>query len=93
MWRYKSPIGNIYIKYLPEHRAYGTIYNGIVWETCDNPQASADNVYCHCTGCPEWDMLCDIDNVPTDLSEWENVNLHSLYSNLLLLEIYYLYQI
>jgi hypothetical protein len=38
-------------------------------------------------------MLCDIDNVPTDLSEWENVNLHSLYSNLLLLEIYYLYQI
>lgn len=74
MWRYISPIGVICIKYLPEHSAYGTIYDGIVWETCDNPQASADNVYCHCTGCLDWDLLDGtVLDVPTDLSEWEKV--------------------
>lgn len=73
MWRYKSPIGDIYIKRLPNAR-YGMIFDGTVWESCDTPQAEADNVYMQVTGCSEWDM-CDTANeiVPTDLSEWEKI--------------------
>ena len=70
MWKYDSPIGTLYIKKLPNGR-FGLIYNGIVWESSHSPQAEADNVYSHCTGCAEWDMLDGtVFNVPTDLSEW-----------------------
>jgi hypothetical protein len=73
MWLYKSPIGNIYIKRLANGR-YGMIYNGIVWESCDTPQAEADNVYMQSTGCSNWDMYDSAnDIVPTDLSEWERI--------------------
>ena len=73
IWYYKSPIGNIYIKRLPDGR-YGMIYNKTVWESCDSPQAEADNVYMQCTGCSDWDMY-DTSNiiVPTDLSEWKKI--------------------
>lgn len=74
MWRYKSPIGPIYIKYLSNCHQYGTIYDDTVWETCDSPEASASNVYSHCIGCYDWDSLDGtIDDVPNDLSEWEKV--------------------
>lgn len=73
MWRYKSPIGNIYIKRLSDG-SYGMIYNETVWETCDTPQAEADNVYMHATGCNAWDLLDTSGiNVPNDLSEWERI--------------------
>lgn len=73
MWLYKSPIGNIYIKHLPDGR-YGIMFDGEVWESCDTPQEEADNVYMQCTGCSSWDMH-DTSSVvvPQDLSEWENV--------------------
>lgn len=71
MWKYDSPIGPLYIKRLSDGR-YGLIYNETVWESCHSPQAEADNVYMHCTGCHEWDQLDGkVPDVPTDLSEWE----------------------
>jgi hypothetical protein len=68
MWVYHSSIGNLYIVPLADGR-YGFRYDGIVWESCHSPQAEADNVYCHATGCYDWDS-CPEDG-PTDLSEWE----------------------
>ncbi len=74
MWVYHSPIGNLYIKRLHNER-YGLVYNNTVWESCHSPQAEADNVYSHVTGCYDWDRLDgQISDVPADLSEWEFVN-------------------
>lgn len=71
MWVYHSPIGDIFIKQLPDKR-FGMIYNDTVWEASVTPQIEADNIYCHVTGCFEWDVLDgQICNVPMDLSEWE----------------------
>lgn len=71
MWKYDSPIGTLYIKRLTTG-LYALIYDGVIWETCNTPQAEADNVFCQCTGCADWDMY-DVSNiyVPTDLSEWD----------------------
>lgn len=71
MWKYESPIGNLYIQKLDNGR-YGLFYNGTVWESCHTPQAEADNVYMHCTGCYDWDSLDgEVPDAPSDLSEWE----------------------
>ena len=73
MWLYRSPIGNIYIKKLPDGR-YGMLYNGTIWESCDTPIAEADNVYMQVTGRSDWDLF-DASNidVPCDLYEWEQI--------------------
>ncbi len=39
------------------------------WTGHSDPRAVADDVYCHATGCYDWDSS-DILG-PTDLSEWE----------------------
>ncbi len=71
MWKYESPIGPLFIKRL-KNGSYGFIYDNTVWESSYSPQAEADNVYMHCTGCYDWDRLDgQIPDVPTDLSEWE----------------------
>ena len=71
MWKYESPIGPLYIKQLSNGR-YGLLYNGTVWESSHSPQAEADNLYTHCTGCDEWDALDGkVPDAPTDISEWE----------------------
>ncbi|WFR55387.1 hypothetical protein QA584_17450 [Anaerocolumna sp. AGMB13025] len=74
MWLYKSPIGNIYIKRLTDGR-YGMLFNGVVWESCNTPEAEADNVYMQVTGCFDWDDY-DTSNidVPSDLSYWIKIN-------------------
>ena len=73
MWKYNSPIGPIYIQYIPNERQYGMFFKGICWESCDSPEAEASNVFMQCTGCPEWDVF-DASNtiVPNDLSQWEH---------------------
>lgn len=75
MWRFETEIksvGTICIEFIPSEGGYGTTINGTVWEVCDTPQASADNVYMHCTGCYEWDSLFSRQlEVPHDLSEWK----------------------
>ncbi len=71
MWKYESPIGTLYIKRLNDG-SYGLVYNGTVWESSQSPQAEANNVYVHSTGCYDWDQLDgQIPDVPTDLNEWE----------------------
>lgn len=73
MWVYRSPIGPLYIKRL-ENGRYGLIYNGTVWESCHSPQAEADNVYMHVTGCYAWDRLDgELLDEPCDLSEWDYI--------------------
>lgn len=73
MWLYRSPIGNLYICQ-QANGSYGLVYNNTVWECCSTPQAEADNVYCHVTGCYDWDRLDGtVSDVPHDLSEWEKV--------------------
>lgn len=73
MWRYKSPIGYLYIKQLPDG-LYGLEYQGVIWEACDTPEAEADNVFQQVTGCDSWD-LCKINpiQIPRSLCEWEEV--------------------
>ena len=70
MWVYHSPVGDLFIVPLPDGR-FGLRHNGTIWETCDTPQAEASNVYCHSTGCFEWDDCSD--DGPSDLSEWEKL--------------------
>lgn len=70
MWIYDSPIGRFIIKYLPNGK-FGLIYNNELYGIWQSPQAAADEVYTHTTGCNEWDFLDgQIDDLPTDLSEW-----------------------
>ncbi len=72
MWKYNSPIGPLYIKYIPSDRTYGFFYNNVCWEASTSPEAEADNIYMHCTGCYDWDSLDGkVPDCPTDLSEWE----------------------
>lgn len=70
MWVYHSSIGDLIIRQLSNGR-YGFEYDGTIWESCHSPQAEADNVYCHVTGCYDWDAS-DEDG-PCDLSEWEKL--------------------
>lgn len=74
MWVYRSPIGDLYIKELP-NGLFGLEYDGVIWEACDTPQAEADNVYMQCTGCSCWDLfeVPLLNDVPHDLSEWEEI--------------------
>ncbi len=71
MWVYDSPIGELSIVPLSNGK-YGLLFGSDIWEACDTPQAQADNVLQHVTGCPEWDSLAGlVDGVPDDLSGWE----------------------
>lgn len=66
-WKAESSIGSLYI--VPVNNGqYGFLYNGTVWESSNSPQAEADNVFMHVTGCYEWDSCAD--EGPSDLSEW-----------------------
>lgn len=72
MFYYDSPIGRIVIKYI--NNRYYIIINSDYYGPYTSAVAAADDVYCHATGCFEWDILdCDIDDVPTDIYEWIRV--------------------
>lgn len=71
MWTYNSPIGRLAIVPLSNGK-YGLLFDGEIWETCDTPQAQADNVLQHVTGCNSWDDIAGtVNDVPRDLSEWD----------------------
>lgn len=72
MWIYESSMGILRIIPTIDGR-YGFVFNDTVWEASLTPQAEADNVYCHVTGCYEWDLSGAV--APTDLSEWEFIEL------------------
>lgn len=69
MWIYHSSIGVLRISKGPDGIFY--FYFGddpTAWTGHPDPKAVADDVYCHATGCSQWDNS----NItgPTDLSEW-----------------------
>jgi hypothetical protein len=70
MWRYKSPIGTLYIVQKPN--GYFIRYDNEFYGAYSSPVAAADDVYSKTTGCDEWDLsdVPDID-IPTDIFEWE----------------------
>lgn len=73
MWKYESPIGTMFIQQLSSG-SYALLYNNTIWEASGSPQAEADNVYRHKTGCRAWDSLeGEVTNVPADLSKWESI--------------------
>ncbi|MCC8078758.1 MAG: hypothetical protein LIO57_01665 [Oscillospiraceae bacterium] len=73
MWKYSSPIGPIYIKYLPDKRLYGTYFQNECVDICSTPEAAANNVYMHCINCDKWDDLDGEVDAPSSLSEWKKL--------------------
>ena len=69
-WKYHSPIGTLYIIELNDG-TFGFEYNGVIWETCDTPEAEADNIFLHVTACQAWDSLQPSPSDPSDLTEWD----------------------
>ena len=74
IWRYDSVIGPLYIKALKDG-TFAFIYDDVIWDTSNSPEAVAENVYMHVTGCSDWDLLQSKVSDPTDLSEWESISL------------------
>ena len=73
-WTYESSIGPLFIVPLENHR-FGFVYDGTLWEACHTPEAEADNIYMHVTGCFEWDSLDGVEDSPSDLREWESIEM------------------
>ena len=67
MFCFHSSIGDIYIAML-RNGMFGLFYRGICYDMAPHPQFLADNVYCHATGCSDWNSCRD--RGPRDLSEW-----------------------
>lgn len=68
MYYYKSSIGTLKIV-----KIQGVYYfmfgdDETAWTGHTDPNAVADDVYCHATGCFEWDNSNILG--PVDLSEW-----------------------
>lgn len=70
MWKFKSPVGDIFI--MKEDGEYALVYKNITYETNSSPQSIADNVYQQASGIGAWDSA-NIRGVrvPTDLCDWE----------------------
>ena len=68
MWYYETPIG--VLKIVKTSYGYGFLFGDdpTDWTGHRDPRVLADDVYCHATGCTEWDSS-GIDG-PQDLSEW-----------------------
>ncbi len=73
MYVFKSSIGLFWIKQVPSGWHLG-IDNEILG-TYQSAVAAADDVYVHVTGCYDWDKLDGIEDAPTDIYEWDFVNL------------------
>lgn len=73
MWKQESPIGTLRIVPLSSGR-YGFEYDGTIWESCTPPEAQADDIYMHVTGCDAWDFLDgQVLDCPCELSGWERI--------------------
>lgn len=70
MWIYRSPIGLLWIVRLSDGICYFMFGNDdTAWTGHADPKVVADDVFCHATGCPQWDNSSI--SGPNDLSEWE----------------------
>lgn len=66
---WKSRIGTITIRFLPEAGKWGIEIHGTVWDLGDTPEDCVSNVYSHVTCCSEWDD-CPQDS-PDSLADWK----------------------
>lgn len=77
MWKYDSPIGELFIAYVAKEKGYFIAINGEYCGKYESVVAAADDVYTFSTGCDEWDKHCDesrfADNVPSSIHEWVKV--------------------
>lgn len=72
MYIYNSPIGTFTIRAL--NGRFALLFDHDALGFYESPIAAADDVYTHTTGLDEWDSLdCQIDNVPTDIFEWQKI--------------------
>lgn len=71
MWYYHSPIGLMKISRTNSGRFILEILDEQF--SYSSPQAAASDVYCHVTGCYEWDSLDgSVSDVPSDIRYWES---------------------
>lgn len=69
MWVYHSSIGLLKIVRMDDGLCYFMFGDDPTpWSGHPDPQVVADDVFCHATGCPDWDNS-DITG-PADLSMW-----------------------
>lgn len=73
VYQYKSPVGLFRI--LPHKDRWALWLEDDVSGYYQSPVAAADDVYTQTTGFSEWDRL-KLDDIPTDLSEWEKLQVH-----------------
>lgn len=69
MWTYHSPIGKMLIQRQKNGR-YCLVLNNERYGSWHSPDAAADDVCHHATGCSDWDLLDGQVNPPADLSGW-----------------------
>lgn len=73
MWIYRSKIGVLCIKKLPNGH-YGTFLGHHCGCEYTSPIAAADDFYTRSSGINEWDLRPGGDSdAPIDLSEWEHI--------------------
>lgn len=72
MWVYRSPIGKLYIKKMPDGQ-YGLYFNGDLCMASKDINAITNNVYVQSSGCTEWDCYDGNIDIPSHISEWEKV--------------------
>lgn len=74
MFQYKSPIGIMYIYLDNNTNSFALRINNTIYGHYHSAAAAADDVYCHVTGCFDWDNLDGtILDAPTDLYEWDKI--------------------
>ena len=72
MWIYNSSIGTMKIYQNPRTGRFIIQIKDEQYGGYHSAVAAADDVYCHATGCYEWDCLDgSLLDVPTDIYEWE----------------------
>ena len=71
MYGYNSPIGPMIIFFDKRVNRFALAINDTLYGHYHSAVAAADDVYCHVTGCDQWDLLDGkIFDAPTDLAEW-----------------------
>jgi hypothetical protein len=74
MFVYRSKIGLMKIFHDPKIERFALLINDTRYGNYHSAVAAADDVYCHVTGCYDWDLLDgEIMDAPTDIYEWERI--------------------
>lgn len=68
VWNCETPAGALGIVRTDDER-WGFVFDGVLWDVCDTPEAMLDNIRHHLTGCDIWDASGS--DVPADLNDWE----------------------